>query len=301
MFNNIVKEIAEKVVSVEDKVKEELEKPVNEQLKNYLRKEKLIITFSSSKKVPASILYWTLAAFKMHQYPPILAPYSSFITHIAPYHEQYSVIALVDNVYLLKPIFDFRKLLRIDTFVLTENIPKQMKTFDVAEISFKGDVFEKTLFWALYLSITALKSLAKEVQTRRVSNLLKELANVGEIVEDMCKQYKNTIEELAEVLKHGSILHVYAPEYLLGTISLLFSGRKHITLHDITSIYFEELPKDGKIIIFRTGVEEHIGRYVKIRLSIKGVHDVSINVDPVSAPIYLLILLESALKLSEHM
>ena len=145
MLDKVVEKLAEKVVRIEDRVREELSRKENEKIGEYLRKEKLIITFSPEKKIPASTLYWTLTAFKMHQYPPILAPYSSFITHIAPYHEQYSVIALVDNINILKPMFDFRRLLKIDTFILSENLPKQMKLLDTMEIRFEGGFFEKNI------------------------------------------------------------------------------------------------------------------------------------------------------------
>ena len=301
MLDKVVEKLAEKVVRIEDRVREELSKKENERIEEYLRKEKLIITFSPEKKIPASTLYWTLTAFKMHQYPPILAPYSSFITHIAPYHEQYSVIALVDDINILKPMFDFRRLLKIDTFILSENLPKQMKLLDTMEIRFEGGFFEKNIAWSLYLSILTLKSLASEVRTRRVENLLKEITNIGEVVKDMCKRFRKEIEYLAKVLSENVETYLLAPDYLLPVIEGFLKDYVNIRVYDISSVYSMINMFENNVIVVRTGVEEHMGRYVRFRLGFGNVHEIVVNVDPVSAPLYLMILIEAARKMAKNM
>ena len=301
MLNKIANMLAEKIVRIEDRVKEELSRSENEVVREFLRREKLIITFSPEKKIPATTLYWTLTAFKMHQYPPVLAPYSSFITHIAPYHENYSVIALIDSVNVLKPILDFRRLLKIDTFILSENIPKQMRLQNTMEIKFGGEFFEKTIAWSLYLSILALKSLAKEVRTKRAENLLKEVTNIGEIVKDMCEYFRNEINYLAKLLHEHAEAVILAPDYLLPVVQKFLENYRHIRIHDISTIYLIESSFKNKVVIVRTGVEEHMGRYAKFKLGSSNVSEIVVNVDPVSAPLYLMVLIEASKELAKNM
>ncbi len=301
MFDKVVEKLTEKVVRIEDRVREELSRKENEKIKEYLRKEKLIITFSPKWKIPASILYWTLTAFKTHQYPPILAPYSSFITHIAPYHEQYSVIALIDNINILKPMFDFRRLLKIDTFILSENLPKQMKLLDTMEIRFEGGFFEKNIAWSLYLSILTLKSLANEVRTKRVENLLKEITNVGEVVEDMCGKFRREIEHLAKVLSENVETYVLAPDYLLSVIEGFLKDYVNVRVYDISSVYSMSDMFKNNVVVVRTGVEEHMGRYIRFKLGFGNVHEIVVNVDPVSAPLYLMIIIEASKEIARNM
>jgi len=301
MFEKVVEKLAEKIVKIEDRVREELSRKENDKIREYLGKEKLIITFSPEWKIPASILYWTLTAFKIHQYPPILAPYSSFITHIAPYHEEYSVIALIDNVNVLKPMFDFRRLLKIDTFILSENIPKQMKLLDTMEIRFEGGFFEKNIAWSLFLSILTLKSLANEVRTKRVENLLKEITNIGEVVGDMCGQFRREIEHLAKALSGNVETYVLAPDYLLPVVEGFLKDHVNIRVYDISSAYSICDMLKNNVVVVRTGVEEHMGKYVRFKLGFQNVHEIVINVDPVSAPLYLMIIIEASKEIAKSM
>lgn len=301
MNHNIVEELRNDVRSVEQKVHEKLYSSESKLIKNFLKNKRLIIVYSGPKKIPASILYWTLAALKMKEHPPILLDIISFFTHLAPYHEDYSLLAMVRNPVFLKQLYDASKLLKINSLIILEDMPSSIKISNALKVVFGENVFSNNLGLSLYLPILAIESLSATDTTRRTKILIEELKDLSSIVPSLIERYSDVLIGVEKELqdKNGKICFI-VPDYMRNVVekyvALLATkfGRNIVSL-DLGLVYesqCELLPRNYSIVLCRTGVEEHIYRYIRFNCNVSKFFDLNINVDPLSASLYLLILLE---------
>jgi len=303
MKYDIIEEIKREVIEVERKLKEVVTVEEAGKVKDIISKNNLIITYSYLRKIPSSILYWTLTTLNIEKQHPTLLDLTSFLTHVAPYRRNYNLLAITSNPNSLKRLYDIYKLLNINMLVLSENIPKGVKYPNVVKLNFGNTLFENNLGYAMYLSSLAIETLPENVVTRRSSRLYGEVKDMASIVYSLFDKYRSIIDNIIAKVVKGEHVAFIAPGYLkdiIDTYLYLIPYDLRDKLHSYgLSVIFEECPQPrAKLtyVVCRTGVEELSYRYLKFTCNIENVLDLNINVDPISAPIYLLLLMEYVLR-----
>lgn len=299
MEYDIVDKLKEEAAKVEKIVKDVILAEESSRVKNIISKDNLIITYSSLRKIPATALYWILTVLNTKRKQPVLSDITSFLTHIAPYRRDYSLLAITSNPSSLKRLHDVYRLLNIDMVVLSESMPKGVKYSNIVLLNFGNTLFQNNLGYTMYLSSLALEIIPETLITHRTSKLCDELINIASIVPSLFERYEDILNSVVEALVKGRNVIFLAPGYLrnvidtyLHLIPYMFKGR--IFGHDL-SIVFEEHPKPHNntiYVICRTGVEELSYRFAKFSCGLENILDLNLNVDPVSASTYLLLLME---------
>jgi len=303
MKYDIVEEIKREVIEVERRLKEAITIEEADKVKDIISKNNLIITYSYLRKIPSSILYWTLTALNVEKHHPTLLDLTSFLTHIAPYRRNYNLLAITSNPSSLKRLYDVYKLLNVNMVVLSENIPKGAKYPNVVRLNFGNTLFKNNLGYAMFLTSLAIEILPEKVVTKRSSRLYSEVKDMASIIYSLFDKYKNIIDKIIAKVSNGEHIAFITPGYLKDIIDAylyLIPYDFKSKLHSYgLSVIFEECPQPYTkltYVICRTGVEELSYRYLRFTCNVENVLDLNINVDPISAPIYLLLLMEYVLR-----
>ena len=303
MKYDIVEEIKREVVEVERKLKEAITIKEADKVKNIISKNNLIITYSYLRKIPSSILYWTLTALNVEKHHPTLLDLTSFLTHIAPYRRNYNLLAITSNPSSLKRLYDVYKLLNVNMVVLSESIPKGVKYPNVVRLNFGNTLFENNLGYSMFLTSLAIEILPENVVTKRSSRLYSEVKDMASIIYSLFDKYKNIIDKVIAKVSNGEHIAFITPGYLKDIIDaylylIPYNFKSKLHSYGLSAI-FEECPQPYTkltYVICRTGVEELSYRYLRFTCNVENVLDLNINVDPISAPIYLLLLMEYVLR-----
>ena len=299
MEYSIVEKLKKETAKVEKIVKDLVSAEESSRVKNIISKDDLIITYSSLRKIPATTLYWILTVLNTKRKQPVLSDITSFLTHIAPYRKDYSLLAITSNPSSLKRLHDVYRLLNVDMVVLSETMPKGIKYSNVMLLDFGNTLFQNNLGYTMYLSSLALEIIPETLITRRTSKLCDELINIASIIPSLFERYKDVLNNIVDTLVEGRNVVFLTPSYLRNVIDTYlhlapYRLKGKIFSHDL-SIVFEECPKprnDTTYVICRTGVEELSYKFAKFSCGLENLLDLNLNVDPVSASTYLLLLME---------
>ncbi len=137
-------------------------------------------------------------------------------------------------------------------------------------------------------------SLSKEANKVRAGKVLKELSTLPSIIDDLVREYNARIKELRDFLSSGPTVVTWTPTMHGVYEALKGKLRERMYLHPCFLGEAEEASKEiGRVAIFSTDVEEYSVKPVKslsLTSNVK-VFEFKIRTDPITAPIYGLLLM----------
>ncbi len=265
--------------------------------------ERLAITYTGLGIVPARI-------FSSYLY--VLSPNKNIISgcidtvtyHIAPYTEdtrvilfaekgvENSVIRLVDTVY-----YTGNKLLIISP-PPAEYIRKRLKNTILIEAPGEDTILAETLLAVRAGYSVALKYKGREDRELRFNRLRIEVADFSSIIDELKTIYSIELDTIKTSIEHIDLI-TYTPtmEPVAHRLQALIASKtgNPPPIVDITrALRLLEDLKIKTMLLFSTSVEEYSVRELLFRSRAKRIEviELKIKTDPLTAPVYGLLLVE---------
>ncbi len=286
---------------LEATVNENVNKAIDEVLKLIESSNRLIFTYAGPYSSPAryvTLVLNSLAGKECRWIHP-----QDLMYYLAPYDEGVeawvTVLASDEGLNTLSLLTDQLVWTRHNVSLITQHeLPDVIRyklPDNVSVVSLNTN--EWLMASHLVVAMAAAKSVRKGIRRDR---LLKEFSSISPIVDDLIEEYEEEILKAVEMLRNPVIITATptmwgAAEYVTYSRSLK-TGRYLIEPEAVPqiSVYV------GRVILFSTDVEEYAVKQIKsltLMTSVK-VLDIRIHTDPLTAPMYGLILAKAINNLS---
>lgn len=217
--------------------------------------------------------------------------------YVAPYDEgrepDILLVATPGGVNDLYLLLDQLVLTGHRVALVTEPLPEFMKlkygSVDLAEVPLGRMGLLKLLAVLAY----SASRVAKEELSRRAERIASECLSIGQVADELVEMYREELKAIKDVFLEPHIV-TYTPtmEPAAEMVSLGY-GKSLAIMADISSahLYVDRFAR--KVIAFTTDVEIYTVRYYLSKIAEKGgkTSEVRIRTDPLTAPLYALLLL----------
>ncbi len=271
-----------------------------------LRHERIAVTYTGLSIIASKIFSYTLRTLNP-SLNIIEACIDTLTYHIVPYIEDLGIIAFVEKgtenslIRLLDSTYYTGNKVLLITPPLVRMIRNRVRGQELIEVNLNDVLLSEIILASVTGYEIARKKIRKDDKALRLNRLKIEVHDYSSIVDELISSYRVQLNELKDLLDKVKIIG-YTPTmepvaYYMQNI-VLEKTRKLIPTIELTrtlSLVEDKKIRDGVMVMFSTTVEEYSIRELlfksmpsKIRIM-----DLKIKTDPLTAPVYGIILLAS--------
>lgn len=271
-----------------------------------LRHERIAVTYTGLSIIASKIFSYTLRTLSP-SLNIIEACIDTLTYHIVPYTEDLGIIAFVEKgtenslIRLLDSAYYTGNKVLLVTPPLIRIIRSKVREQELIEVNINDVLLNEIILASITGYEIARRKIKKDDRALRLNRLRIEVHDYSSIVDGLISSYRMQLDELKDLLDKVGIIG-YTPTmepvaYYMQSI-ILEKTRKLIPTIELTrtlSLVEDKKIFDRIMVLFSTTVEEHSVRellFKSMPSKIKIV-DLKIKTDPLTAPVYGIILLAS--------
>lgn len=293
-------DIVERVSTAEEWAKDRKDKLID----FTLRHERIAVTYTGLSIIASKIFSYTLRTLSP-SFNIIEACIDTLTYHIVPYTEDLGIIAFVEKgtenslIRLLDSAYYTGNKVLLITPPLVRMIRSKVRGQELIEVNINDVLLSEIILASVAGYEIARRKIREDDKALRLNRLRIEVHDYSSIVYGLISSYRMQLNELRDLLDKVEIIG-YTPTmepvaYYMQSI-ILEKTRKLIPTIELTrtlSLVEDKKILDGIMVLFSTTVEEYSVRellFKSIPFKIKVV-DLKIKTDPLTAPVYGIILL----------
>jgi len=268
---------------------------VSDFLKAFLNgKTHVLATYTGSYSSPA--IYLTLSLRTLSKTSSALFNAQELMYYIAPYDEGREAAVIIfnspDGLGELSMLIDQLRCTGHEYAIVTPiKLPRivyeRVRKEHVVEVGEEG-------FWLLRVFIAIGEAVSKHLQRRgvRAERLWRELASLEPVVKDLVSCYKGVIEKVMQFLTMPSIVTATPTMWAVAEHLVYSRGIKPVRILARPSTVRNFIRFINRVLIISTDVEEYSLKEIKglAVTAATAIEELKVRTDPLTAPIYGLIL-----------
>ncbi len=270
-----------------------------------LRHERIAVSFTGLGVVASKVFSHTIRTL-IPGYPVIDASIDTLTYHIAPYTENLGIIVFVEKgtenslIRLLDSAHYTGNHVLLVTPQPLQQVKARLRGQQLIQIEHPRRILGQVLLASISGYEIADKVRGRDEKALRFNRLRIEVHDYSSIVDELLSIYSSELRAFADVLDRVSVIAytptMESPAYYLQSIVLERTGKllPLVELTSIVSFVEDKALRDNLIALFSTTVEEYSVKELlfKSMIARNKIIELKIRTDPLTAPVYAIILLE---------